>query len=164
VQYFTTQFYARHDTIVEEGDYGLEMCDACIHTCACAHACLRMLAQQHAELRIDSDSRRLRLCALLPCGFRDSVRHVDLRPRCGRAPHCTQLRRRFGTKTALRRDRRVGRVDGRRGCGAGRLLCDRWLWLGCFVSRYVVMKGTIQVSRLGSASEHMQQEEGEART
>ena len=42
MQYFTTQFYARHDTIVEEGDYGLEMCAACIHTCACAHACLRM--------------------------------------------------------------------------------------------------------------------------
>jgi hypothetical protein len=50
--------------------------------------------------------------------------------------------------------------------GAGRLLCDRLLLLlgCCFVSRYVVMKGTIQVSRLGSASEHMQQEEGEVRT
>ncbi len=87
MQYFTTQFYARHDTIVEEGDYGLEMCDACIHTCACAHACLRMHARQHAELRIHSDSRQLRPW-MMPCGFRDSVWHVELRPlRMGAALH-----------------------------------------------------------------------------
>jgi hypothetical protein len=120
-------------------------------------------AQQHAELRIRSDSRWLRPCALMPCGFRDSVRHVDLRPvRTGAALHAAVPAVRNTKGPSSRSARRKGSTDVAGAGGAGRLLCDRLLLLGCcFASRYVVMKGTIQVSRLGSASEHMQQEEGE---